>query len=163
MEKILPMQMYVAAIRPYGRANRRHTGDEQGGAKMNYINKIAKTLGLEPGEYFKIAGTDGEFWLDDNGLHMQDDKGDYDLNALLAALLTGRSKIVYPPWKPKFGDVYYHNNRFGGLLRERAEDNNLFDLMITKLGKAYRTEAEARSHAEEDAAFWESIREELLK
>ena len=129
---------------------------------MNNMDKIAKMLGLEPGEDFKIAGMDGEFWLADNGLRMQDDKGDYDLNALLAALLTGRSKIVYPPWKPKFGDVYYHNNRFGELHRERAEDNNLFDLMIAKLGKTYRTEEEAKSHAEEDAAFWESIRKELI-
>ena len=130
---------------------------------MNYINKISKMLGLELGEYFKIAGVDGDFWLDDNGLHMQDAKGDYDLNALMMALLTGRSKIVYPPWKPKLGYVYYHNNRFGELHREWAEDNNLFDLMIVKLGKAYRTEEEARAHAEEDAAFWESIREELME
>lgn len=130
---------------------------------MNHMKEIAHMLGVEMGERFKVSGMDGEFWLADNGLHMQDDKGDYDLNALLAALLTGRSKIVYPPWKPKFGDVYYHNNRFGELHRERAEDNNLFDLMIARLGKTYRTEVEAKSHAEEDAAFWESIRKELLK
>ena len=70
---------------------------------------------------------------------------------------------MYPPWKPKFGDIYYYNNRFGELHRGIAGANNLFDLMITKLGKAYRTEEEAKSHAEEDAAFWESIRKELLK
>lgn len=130
---------------------------------MNYMEQISKMLGLEPGEYFKIAGVDDTFWLDGNGLHMLDDKGDYDLNALMMALLTGRSKIVYPPWKPKFGDIYYYNNRFGELHRGIAGANNLFDLMITKLGKAYRTEEEAKSHAEEDAAFWESIRKELLK
>lgn len=130
---------------------------------MNYMDKISKMLGLKPGEDFKIAGMDGEFWLDDDGLCMLDDKGDYDLNALLAALLTGRSQIVHPPWKPKLGYVYYHNNRSGETCREWAEDNNLFDLMIVKLGKAYRTEEEARAHAEEDAAFWESIRKELLK
>lgn len=129
---------------------------------MNYMKQIAKMLRLEPGEYFKIAGVDGEFWLDDNGLRMQDDKGDYDLNALLAALLTERSKIVYPPWKPKFGDIYYYNDRFGELHRDIAGANNLFDLMITKLGKAYRTEEEARAHVEEDKAFWESIRKELI-
>lgn len=130
---------------------------------MNYMDKISKMLGLEPGEYFKISGMDGEFWLDDNGLHMQDE-GDYDLNALMMALLTGRSKIVYPPWTPKIGDIYYYNNNnnsLGETYREWVEDNNLFDLMIVKLGKAYRTEAEARTHVEEDKAFWNSIREEL--
>lgn len=129
---------------------------------MNYMDKISKMLGLKPGEDFKITGVDGEFWLDVDGLCMQDDKGDYDLNALLVALLTGRSKIVYPPWKPKFGDVYYYNNRFGERHRDIAEDNNVFDLMIVKLGKAYRTEEEARAHVEEDKAFWESIRKELI-
>lgn len=81
---------------------------------MNHMKEIAHMLGVEPGEYFKIAGVDGEFWLDDNGLHMLDDKGDYDLNALLAALLTGRSKVEQLPWKPnptlrrtrRFGRVY---------------------------------------------------------
>lgn len=127
---------------------------------MNCMDKITEMLGLELGEYFKIAGVDGDFWLDGNGLHMQDNN--YDLNALMMALLTGRSKIVYPPWKPKLGYVYYHNNRSGETCREWAEDNNLFDLMIVKLGKAYRTEEEARAHVEEDKAFWESIRKELM-
>ena len=129
---------------------------------MNYMKQIAHMFGVEPGEYFKISGMDGEFWLDDNGLHMQDDKGDYDLNALLVALLAGRSKVEQLPWKPKIGDIYYYNNRFGELHRDIAEDNNLLDLMIVKLGKAYRTEEKAKAHAEEDAAFWESIRKELI-
>lgn len=129
---------------------------------MNYMKEVAHMLGVELGEVFKISGMDCRFWIDDNGLHMQDDKGDYDLNALMMALLTGRSKIVYPPWTPKIGDIYYYNNRFGELHRDIAEDNNLLDLMIVKLGKAYRTEEKAKAHAEEDAAFWESIRKELI-
>lgn len=130
---------------------------------MNHMKEIAHMLGVEMGEEFEISGMDGRFWLDGNGLHMLDDKGDYDLNALLAALLAGRSKVEQLPWKPKLGDIYYYNNRFGELHRDIAEDNNLFDLMIVKLGKAYRTEEKAKAHAEEDAAFWESIRKELLK
>ena len=130
---------------------------------MNYIKEVARMLGVELGERFKVSGMDGTFWLDADGLCMQYDKGDYDLNALLAALFTGRSKIVYPSWKPKFGDVYYHNNRSGEPCREWAEDDNLFDLMIIKLGKVYRTEEAAKAHAEEDAAFWDSIREELMR
>lgn len=128
---------------------------------MNYMEQISKMLGLKPGKYFKIAGMDGEFWLDGNGLHMLDDKGDYDLNALMMALLTGRSKIVYPPWTPKIGDIYYYNTRLGETYRERAEDNNEFDLMMVKLGKAYRTEEKAKAHAEEDRVFWDEIRKEL--
>ena len=131
---------------------------------MNYMKQIAHMLGVEMGERFKVSGMYGRFWIDEIGLCMEDDKGDYDLNALMMALLTGRSKVEQLPWKPKFGDIYYYNNRFGELHLHRniAEDNNLFDLMITKLGKAYRTEEEARAHVEEDKAFWNSIREELI-
>ena len=130
---------------------------------MNHMKEVAHMLGVEMGERFKVSGMDGTFWLDADGLCMQYDKGDYDLNALMMALLTGRSKIVYPPYKPKIGDVYYHNTRFGETRHERVEDNNLFDLMIIKLGKVYRTEEAAKYRAEEDAAFWDSIREELMR
>ena len=129
---------------------------------MNYMKQIAHMLGVELGERFKVSGMDGRFWIDEIGLCVEDDKGDYDLNALLAALLAGRSKVEQLPWKPKFGDIYYYNNRFGELHRDIAEDNNLLDFMIVKLGKAYRTEEKAKAHAEEDAAFWNSIREELM-
>ena len=129
---------------------------------MNYMEQIAKMLGLELGEYFKISGMDDTFWLDDDGLCMQDNKGDYDLNALMMALLTGRSKVVYPPWKLKIGDAYYYNSADGKTWSETFDGDSVFDLMIVKFGKAYRTEEEAKARAEEDAAFWNSIREELM-
>lgn len=128
---------------------------------MNYMEQVAHMLGVELGERFKVSGMDGRFWIDEIGLCMEDDKGDYDLNALLAALLTGRSKIVYLPYKPKIGDAYYLNTRFGETRHEWVEDDNLFDLMIIKLGKVYRTEEAAKYHAEEDKAYWDEIRKEL--
>lgn len=66
---------------------------------MNYIKEVARMLGVELGERFKVSGMDGTFWLDADGLCMQYDKGDYDLNALLAALLAGRLKVEQLPWK----------------------------------------------------------------
>ena len=74
---------------------------------MNHMEQVAHMLGVEMGERFKVSGMDGEFWLDDNGLHMQDDKGDYDLNALLAALLAGRLKVERLPWVPKCNEYYW--------------------------------------------------------
>ena len=132
-----------------------------GGNEMNHMKEVAHMLGVELGERFKVSGMDGRFWIDEIGLCVEDDKGDYDLNALLAALLTGRSKIVHLPYKPKIGDAYYLNTRFGETHHEWVEDDNLFDLMIIKLGKVYRTEEEAEAHAEEDTAFWRGIQEEL--
>ena len=127
---------------------------------MNYINKITKMLGLEPGEYFKISGMDDTFWLDDNGLHMLDDKGDYDLNALMMAMLTGRSKIE---WLPLNGEYYWFVDPYGDVLEDGFVDDDIGSLLTVKSGRIYRTEEEARDHVEEDKAFWNSIREELVR
>lgn len=127
---------------------------------MKYMDKITKMLGLEPGEYFKIAGVDGDFWLDDNGLHMQDDKGDYDLNALMMALLTGRSKIE---WLPLNGECYWFVDLYGDVREDTFIEDDIGYLLTVKSGRIYRTEEEARAHVEEDKAFWRSIWEELLK
>lgn len=127
---------------------------------MKYMDKITKMLGLELGEYFKIAGVDGDFWLDDNGLHMQDDKGDYDLNALMMALLTGRSKIE---WLPLNGKCYWFVDLYGDVREDTFIEDDIGYLLTVKSGRIYRTEEEARAHVEEDKAFWRSIWEELLK
>ena len=127
---------------------------------MNHMKEIAHMLGVELGERFKISGADGEFWLDDNGLHMLDDKGDYDLNALLVALLTGRWKIE---WLPLDGECYWFVDPYGDVLGDQFDYDNVGCLLTVKSGRIYRTEAEARDHAEEDKAFWESIRKGLLK
>ena len=66
---------------------------------MNYMKEVARMLGVELGEVFKISGMDCRFWIDECGLLMGDDKGNYDLNALLAALLAGRLKVEQLPWK----------------------------------------------------------------
>ncbi len=66
---------------------------------MNYMKEVAHMLGVELGERFKISGMDDTFWLDDDGLCIQDNKGDYDLNALMMALLAGRLKVEQLPWK----------------------------------------------------------------
>ena len=73
--------------------------DDKEGTIMNYMEQVAHMLGVELGERFKVSGMDGRFWIDEIGLCMEDDKGDYDLTALLAALLAGRLKVEQLPWK----------------------------------------------------------------
>lgn len=127
---------------------------------MNYMEQVAHMLGVELGEEFEIKSVPGKFYINNGGLKLSG-REEMKLGATLMCILKGDDEIVKLPWKPKFGDVYYHNNRFGELHRERAEDNNLFDLMIVRLGKTYRTEEEAKAHKEEDKAFWDEIRKEL--
>lgn len=78
----------------------------------NLIPQIAKMLGVELGEEFKIKGHEEltyRFFSDrlqltyDNNIELS------DLAAKVAfvALLNGTDEIVKLPWKPKKGDVYF--------------------------------------------------------
>lgn len=130
---------------------------------MNYMKQIAEMLGVEIGERFKIKeldfvsyiGTDGFFTELDDDTVSQDD-------ARLVKLITGEWKMEKLPWKPKNGDHYwYHEYDMGCALCRITWSDSSYDLALYKLGKLYRTKAEAKARAEEDAAYWESIREEL--
>lgn len=128
---------------------------------MNYMKEVARMLGVEPGEEFEISGMDGRFWIDECGLLMEDDKGDYDLNALMMALLTGRSKIERLPWVPKCNEYYWFVDPYGEVLEDVFVDDDIGSLLTAKSGRIYRTEEEAEVHKEEDRVFWDEIRKEL--
>lgn len=77
----------------------------------NLIPEIAKMLGVELGEEFKIKGYDGlTYKLTDNGLELATVDGQktkwFDHGAL-NSLLKGKMEIVKLPWKPKKGDTFY--------------------------------------------------------
>lgn len=81
----------------------------------NLIPEIAKMLGVDLGEEFKIKGYDGlTYKITDNGLELTavDGKKWFDHGAL-NSLLKGKMEIVKLPWKPKAGEQYYS---FGGRL-----------------------------------------------
>lgn len=90
----------------------------------NLIPEIAKMLGVELGEEFKIKGYDGlTYKLTDNGLELTTVDGQktkwFD-NGALNSLLKGKMEIVKLPWKPKEGTEVYtfsfttheYNSRF---------------------------------------------------
>lgn len=90
----------------------------------NLIPKIAKMLGVELGEEFKIKGYDGLIYkLTDAGLELTTVDGQktkwFDHGAL-NSLLKGKMEIVKLPWKPKEGTEVYtfsfttheYNSRF---------------------------------------------------
>lgn len=90
----------------------------------NLIPEIAKMLGVELGEEFKIKGYDGLIYkLTDAGLELTTVDGQktkwFDHGAL-NSLLKGKMEIVKLPWKPKEGTEVYtfsfttheYNSRF---------------------------------------------------
>ena len=77
----------------------------------NLIPEIARMLGVEPGEEFKIKGYDGlTYKLTDNGLELtavDDQKTKWFDHGALNSLLKGKMEIVKLPWKPGFEDEFY--------------------------------------------------------
>lgn len=116
----------------------------------NLIPNIAKMLGVEIGEDFKIKGyTEQTYRFDDDGL-----KVIYSYlmkktfaNVMLGSLLAGQVEIVKLPWKPKKGDVYFTfvlmGDKWGvGSLRWDGFPN---EYALLDKGWAYRTRAEAEA------------------
>lgn len=79
----------------------------------NLIPEIARMLGVELGEKFKIKGEDELMTYSFNSDGLQVTYGDgielpyISTNLVLVALVTGEKEIIKVPWKPKKGDTFY--------------------------------------------------------
>lgn len=115
----------------------------------NLIPEIAKLLGVELGEEFKVKGREYIFHFVDNGLIAYRTDGSAlpyeNCLAHFLWLINGEEEIVKIPWKPKKGDVYFtftlmgdkwgtHSYWWGGFPDEYA---------LLDKGWIYRTEKEA--------------------
>ena len=121
----------------------------------NLIPEIAKMLGVELGEEFKIKGYEEWFYKFDNDRvlmfkHNDDVKmpvAPVSVYVAFLALLRGECEIIKLPWKPMQGDVYYT------FIRDRIDrtctlvsyrwDGCVIDIALLKVGWVYRTRAEA--------------------
>lgn len=133
---------------------------------MNHMERIAKMLGVELGERFKLmrqgAISSSEFCITENGLY-EEFRDQLSINSpVLKNLLIGDAEIVKIPWKPKDGEkVWYFSWMSEDVESYNIDIDAVEDLALYKLGKLYRTREEAEAHAEEDKAYWKSIRKEF--
>lgn len=79
--------------------------------RKNCMAEVAKALGLELEEVFRIDGDEHYFRLTDTGLGMSigsDNKNWFvaPINAL-NGLLLGENEIIKLPWKPDNDEIYY--------------------------------------------------------
>ena len=87
----------------------------------NLIPEIAKMLGVELGEEFKVKGDDELTYRFTNaGLKLTHDSGielaDVSAKVAFADLVNGKDEIVKLPWKPKKGDTFYSFRCLGSAL-----------------------------------------------
>ena len=78
----------------------------------NLIPNIARMLGVEIGEEFKVKGDDETTYsFTDDGLKLIYNGGigiaEISSDAAFIDLVNGKDEIVKLPWKPKKGDAYY--------------------------------------------------------
>lgn len=118
----------------------------------NLIPEIAKLLGVEVGEEFKVKGDDDELtyiFTDDDGLKITFAGGieisQISINSAFVALVMGKDEIVKLPWKPKKGEDYYTFSSSDGSWRVTQQHWTChpFDLAVLAKGWAYHTKEEA--------------------
>lgn len=120
----------------------------------NLIPQIAKMLGVELGEEFKIGNNSVRFWFDLDGLHSEE----FEIADLtLYRLACGKAEIVKLPWKPKMGDTVYafYSPAFAPFANARDKTNYKWSVdeciwndtpaarALLKVGWAFKTKAEA--------------------
>ena len=114
----------------------------------NLIPEIAKMLGVEIGEKFKIKGDRHTYSIKLDGLH-SDQYAMEDDYATLLDLLCGDAEIVKMPWKPKKDEKYwgfwYSSLNDAWIVLLYTWGNNPADFAFYKAGWVYRTKEEAQA------------------
>lgn len=131
---------------------------------MNYMSEVAKMLGVELGERFKLDlhdeldnkyYGDNEYYLCEDGMKL-DKEGHACSNAdMLWFLLCGKYAIKRKPWKPNNSGWYYCIDELGVLSCEQWFGESI-DINYYKLGNCYRTKEEAEANIEKWKAFYAS-------
>lgn len=119
----------------------------------NLIPEIARMLGVEIGEEFKIKGYEEWFYKFDNDRvlmfkHNDDVKmpvAPVSVYVAFLALLRGECEIIKLPWKPKKGDSYFTFYFWGGkwIVRPSWWIDSPNEYALLDKGWVYLSQAEA--------------------
>lgn len=121
----------------------------------NLIPEIAKMLGVELNEEFKIKGENELMTYSFNSDGLQVTYGDgikiphMSTNLALVALVNGEEEIIKLSWKPKLNERYwtFMSSLEGGKLYvlNYMWDNSVIDVALHKVGWVFRTREEAQT------------------
>ena len=134
---------------------------------MNYMKEVAKMLGVELGERFRLydeeRGYDADYYFLEDGIYVDVVGNHYRANSgLLFDIVSGEYRIKHKPWKPEDGDEFYYIDWSGCPVHFCTTGCDPDDyLNYYKLGNCYRTKEEAEANREKWKAFYAS--DELLE
>ena len=112
----------------------------------NYMQDVARMLGVELGEEFKLDGTERKYKFTENGLYFYAPDGWWQCpSVLLPRILRGNVEIVKLPWQPKKGDEYYYPGEgFNNVCRSLWE-NTVFGFAYKEAGLIFKTYEECEA------------------
>lgn len=108
----------------------------------NYIADVARMLGVELGQEFKIKDDHYIYKLIEDGLVQESDGNQWLTTAILLKLLRGNVEIVKVPWQPKDGEHYYFPAADFQYSCPAAWHNSPIDFALKEAGMIFKTKAE---------------------
>ena len=111
----------------------------------NYMQDVARMLGVELEEEFMIDSSDKVYRFFKNGLCFQCDGAWLPAEYQFFDLIKGDSKIVKLPWQPKVGDVYYRPWRYFKGVTSTYWNNAVEDFALKEAGVVFRTAEECEA------------------
>lgn len=108
---------------------------------MNYMKDVAKILGVELEEEFKIKGFEPIYKITNYGLVIKTDSNNWcEMSGdTFLQLIRGDYVIRKLPWQPKKGDEYYYPGEgFNNICRALWE-NTVFGFAYKEAGLIFKT------------------------
>lgn len=111
----------------------------------NYMDDVAKMLGVELEEEFKIDSSDTIYKFYKNGLCFQCGGAWLRADNILIDLIKGDSKIVKLPWQPKKGDEYYYPGEGFNNVCRALWGNTVIGFAYKEAGLTFKTYEECEA------------------
>mgnify|MGYP005764951665 CR=1 FL=1 len=114
---------------------------------MNYMKDVAKILGVELEEEFKIKGFEPIYKITDYGLVIKADSNNWcEMSGdTFLQLIRGDYVIRKLPWKPKEGEYYYFPAVDFQYSCPAAWHNCPIDFALKEAGMIFKTKAECEA------------------
>ena len=131
----------------------------------NYMAEVAKILGVELGERFKIINvganksiSEYDYYFTDKDIEIDNEGRACSGEYLLIHLIYGDFAIKHKPYKPNRGETYWYVEKDGNICeREWHSCRYMVDhLNRYKLGNCYRTKEEAEANRDKWVKFYAS-------
>lgn len=112
----------------------------------NYMQDVARMLGVELGEEFKLDGTERKYKFTENGLYFYAPDGWWQCpSVLLPRILRGNVEIVKLPWQPRKGEVYCRpEDGFEDVAFDNW-GNHPIDFALKEAGMIFKTKEECEA------------------